>query len=85
MSQEVERLIQCALLGLILYKGIWWYVDYKMMNDAMDKIAFLEKNNASQSDICGAIDLALITAENHKNQEKYTELKAKSKQLYCSE
>lgn len=73
------------LVAIVLYKGIHWYVAYKMMNDAMDRIAFLEKNHASTPELCSSISLAIMTAENHKNQEKYTELKAKSKQLYCDE
>lgn len=85
-QKQINPLIYIIVLitaFFIISKGTTTYANYNMMKKALDKVEFLEQNNASNTEICDAVDWALSVSKQIQNQEKYKILVDKNSLLKC--
>lgn len=69
----------CITFAVIFY-GTRAFADYNMMKKALNKVEFLEKNNASTEDVCSALNWALDVSKQVQNQKQYEALRERLKQ-----
>lgn len=67
-------LIVFAVLFVAIFYGTRAFADYNMMKKALDKVEFLEQNNAPHHEVCSALNWALDVSKQVQNQKQYDTL-----------
>ena len=71
------------ILFLIIFKGFNWYVEHKVLQDAIDKSNFLDSNNATWAEKCNAYLAVKITSTDQNKQDIYQEYQKKYDDNKC--
>lgn len=79
----IAYLVGVGVIWFALMKGNELYVNYKMIKDVDDKIAFMKANNAGWPDMCVQYSYAISMATQVQNQEKFDEYKNAAVALDC--
>ncbi|MFW1857921.1 MULTISPECIES: hypothetical protein [Acinetobacter] len=72
-----------VILWFGISKGLSYYTKQNIFSEQDEKIAFLEKNNASLYERCDAINTGLIHAKNYADQNKFNKYNEMLKSLHC--
>ena len=71
------------ILFLIIFKGFNWYVEHKVLQDAIDKSNFLDSNNATWAEKCNAYLAVKIISTDQNKQDIYQEYQKKYDDNKC--
>lgn len=83
LQNQIGGIIIFIILFLIIFKGFNWYIEHKVLQDAIDKSNFLDSNNATWAEKCNAYLAVKITSTDQNKQDIYQEYQKKYDDNKC--